>query len=282
MNTLRKMNLLLTALLVSMGAHAQTSPGAAEPAEYYVQGLQTFSPEHPHTLWYRQPAAYQWAGNAWMEYALPIGNGQLGACLMGGVKQDEIQFNEKTLWEGTPNDMAGTFDYGSYKNFGSVLVTDLSAQFGFNEARQVRDYVRYLDLQTGIGGVDYSSTDDLTHYERRYFASFPDRVVAVRYRATGRRQLDLLVSVKPGDDLNATPVSYSGAYATFGGKLKTVSHAACLRVVPAGADARMESTPDGIRVSGTREVLLVLAGGTDFDAAAPTLTSGTEDVSASR
>ena len=275
MNTLRKMNLLLTALLVSMGAHAQTSPGATEPAEYHVQGLQTFSPEHPHTLWYRQPAAYQWAGNAWMEYALPIGNGQLGACLMGGVKQDEIQFNEKTLWEGTPNDMAGTFDYGSYKNFGSVLVTDLSAQFGFNEARQVRDYVRYLDLQTGIGGVDYSSTDGLTHYERRYFASFPDRVVAVRYRATGRRQLDLLVSVKPGEDLNATPVSYSDAYATFGGKLKTVSHAACLRVVPAGADARMESTPDGIRVSGTREVLLVLAGGTDFDAAAPTLTSGT-------
>ena len=279
MNTLRKMNLLLTALLVSMGAQAQTSPGAAEPAEYHVQGLQTFSPEHPHTLWYRQPAAYQWAGNAWMEYALPIGNGQLGACLMGGVKQDEIQFNEKTLWEGTPNDMAGTFDYGSYKNFGSVLVTDLSGQFGFNEARQVRDYVRYLDLQTGIGGVDYSSTDGLTHYERRYFASFPDRVVAVRYRATGRRQLDLLVSVKPGDDLNATPVSYSGAYATFGGKLKTVSHAACLRVVPAGADARMESTPDGIRVSGTREVLLVLAGGTDFDAAAPTLTSGTEGLS---
>ncbi len=102
MNTLRKMNLLLTALLVSMGAHAQTSPGATEPAEYHVQGLRTFSPEHPHTLWYRQPAAYQWAGNAWMEYALPIGNGQLGACLMGGVMQDEIQFNEKTLWRERP------------------------------------------------------------------------------------------------------------------------------------------------------------------------------------
>lgn len=59
MNTLRKMNLLLTALLVSMGAHAQTSPGATGPAEYHVQGLRTFSPEHPHTLWYRQPISGQ-------------------------------------------------------------------------------------------------------------------------------------------------------------------------------------------------------------------------------
>ena len=63
-------------------------------------------------LWYRQPAG------AWEE-TLPIGNGQLGACLFGGVGCDEIQFNEKTLWTGGPSDMG---EYGFYRNFGSVLV----------------------------------------------------------------------------------------------------------------------------------------------------------------
>ena len=105
-----------------------------------------------------------------MEYALPIGNGQFGACLMGGVKQDEIQFNEKTLWEGTPHDMGNTNQYGSYKNFGSVLVRDLSGIFGTEQGSEVRDYVRYLDIQTGVGGVDFYSADLTTLFDRRYFA----------------------------------------------------------------------------------------------------------------
>ena len=253
--------------------------GDLELDEYRVQGATAFHPQHPLTLWYRQPAAYRWPGDAWMEYALPIGDGQFGACLMGGVKQDEIQFNEKTLWEGTPHDMGGTNEYGSYKNFGSVLVSDLSGQFGYKQGTEVRDYVRYLDLQAGIGGVNYASTDGLTRYERRYFASRPDRVVVARYRATGVRPLDLLVSVRPGEDINAGQVAYSATgYARFSGRLKTVSHAACLRVVPVGEGARMERSPQGIRVYGTREVLLVLGGGTDFDPSSPTLVSGTESL----
>lgn len=248
-----------------------------EMDEYRVQGLQEFHPEHPLTLWYRQPAVGAGAGDAWMEYSLPIGNGQFGACLMGGVKQDEIQFNEKTLWEGTPHDMGTTSQYGSYKNFGSVLVSDLTGQFGYRQGQQVRDYVRYLDLQMGIGGVDYASTDGLTHYQRRYFASHPDGVVVARYRATGSRMLDLLVAVRPGEDIHASEVAYtSDGYARFSGRMQTVSHAACLRVIPAGPDARMERTPQGIRVHDTREVLLVLGGGTDFDPASPTFTSATE------
>ncbi len=251
----------------------------AEMDEYRIGGLQAFHPEHPLTLWYQQPAGATGAADAWMEYSLPIGNGQFGACLMGGVKQDEIQFNEKTLWEGTPNDMGTTSTYGSYKNFGSVLISDMSGLFGYKAGQEVRDYVRYLDLHTGIGGVDYASTDGGTHYERRYFASRPDEVVVARYRAIGMRDLDILVAVKPGDDINAERVTYTpDGYARFGGKLKTVSHTACLRVIPASEQARMECSPQGIRVKGTHEVLLVLGGGTDFDPSAPTLVSATQEL----
>ena len=46
-------------------------------------------------LWYNQPA------QKWTE-ALPIGNGQLGAMIFGGVAEDNLQFNESTLWTGKP------------------------------------------------------------------------------------------------------------------------------------------------------------------------------------
>ncbi|ADY50882.1 Alpha-L-fucosidase [Pseudopedobacter saltans DSM 12145] len=48
-----------------------------------------------NVLWYKQPA------KEWTE-ALPIGNGKIGAMIFGGVAQDRIQFNEETLWTGSP------------------------------------------------------------------------------------------------------------------------------------------------------------------------------------
>src|ERR1700761_8156155 len=46
-------------------------------------------------LWYRQPA------QIWTE-ALPIGNGDLGAMIFGGVEEDHLQLNVSTFWTGQP------------------------------------------------------------------------------------------------------------------------------------------------------------------------------------
>ncbi|MBS1654515.1 MAG: glycoside hydrolase N-terminal domain-containing protein, partial [Bacteroidetes bacterium] len=48
-------------------------------------------------LWYQQPAV------KWTD-ALPIGNGRIGAMVLGGVNEDHIQFNEETLWTDGPRD----------------------------------------------------------------------------------------------------------------------------------------------------------------------------------
>ncbi|MBK6798483.1 MAG: glycoside hydrolase family 95 protein [Acidobacteria bacterium] len=48
-------------------------------------------------LWYRQPAA------EWNE-ALPVGNGRLGAMVMGGVTEEQIVLNDITLWSGGRQD----------------------------------------------------------------------------------------------------------------------------------------------------------------------------------
>lgn len=64
-----------------------------------------------------------------MEYALPLGNGQLGATIRGGIFKDEIQFNEKTLWQGSTGNGGGENNSRSwYQNFGSVMVTDMLLQ----------------------------------------------------------------------------------------------------------------------------------------------------------
>ena len=154
-----------------------------------------FTPKNPMTMWYDVPATATGVKNVWMEYSLPIGNGQLGGSLFGGLNKDEIQFNEKTLWTGKTSDMQGYGGgYGQYKNFGSIYVEDLSGVFLPGKDGEVKDYVRSLDLQEGIGRVVCSSAQYMTSYDRTYFVSNPDKVMVARYTATGKKKLHLLFS----------------------------------------------------------------------------------------
>jgi hypothetical protein len=71
----------------------------------------------------------------WQSGALPIGNGRLGAMLFADPYEERIQFNEQSLWGGVnnyDNALAGKPDsdfdtgmtgFGSYRNFGDVVVT---------------------------------------------------------------------------------------------------------------------------------------------------------------
>ncbi len=70
-------------------------------------------------LWYNQPSNNQgkasWLKESlittdkenpdkvWEDYALPIGNGVIGAMIFGGIEEERIQFNEKSVWDGGPN-----------------------------------------------------------------------------------------------------------------------------------------------------------------------------------
>ena len=227
--------------------------------EYEVQGLSHFTPQHPLTLWYDRPATLTGVANVWMEYSLPIGNGALGASLFGGVKTDEIQFNEKTVWTGGPNDMGS---YGKYLNFGNLYVKNLN-DVPFTNGKTVHDYVRFLDIEQGISGVNFTDGDG-TAYTRRYFSSQPDGVIAVRYTANGANKLHLLFSVKAGEETNAgTPTYTADGYGYFQGKLTTVSHHLRFKVVPVGGT--LIRSDKGLEVKDATEVLLVLCGGTTFD-----------------
>jgi alpha-L-fucosidase 2 len=256
--------LLLLTLCITAQVQAQNN------ADFHVTGTQNFTPEHPMTLWYDEPATVTGVENIWMEYSLPLGNGELGASLFGGISKDEIQFNEKTLCTGGPRDLGSC---GQYKNFGSLFVEDRSETIGYDEATGAKDYYRCLDIQDGIGRVHYTNADGSTTYDRTYLASHPDGVVAVRYTATGRDKLHLLVSMVPGEGINASSPSYSitskGAYyIIFSGKLTTVSYQARCRIVP--TDGQVTKTPQGFEVADASEVVLYLCAGTDFSSESDT------------
>ncbi len=168
---------------------------------------------NPLRLWYAKPAI-NW------EEALPIGNGRLGAMIFGDVTEDHIQFNEETLWTGSPHDYSheGAFNYlGQIREliwqgkqeeaenlaldkFMSVPLTQRKYQpFGdlwirFPSQGDVTNYHRELDLSSALCHTTYQV--GTTTYSREYLASVPDQTIAISLNASkkGAITFDLSLS----------------------------------------------------------------------------------------
>ena len=273
-NIIKRAHLLL-AIAASLLCATQPTSAQNKPTEkeYKVVGSSDFRPAEKLTLWYTQPATTAQVPNQWEEYSLPIGNGQFGASIFGGVKVDEIQFNEKSLWSGTSRDNKGYNDYGHYENFGSVVVENLCN--AISAEKQVANYHRELELTSATARVGYTSADNSTSYSREYIASNPDRVIAVRYTASQGGKLSLRFTMHSnvaGDDGHTTYDIYGGA--SFSGKLQTVSYNARMKVVAKGGQTECDGK--SITVRNADECLLIIGGGTDFDAYAEEYTSATD------
>mgnify|MGYP002766965967 FL=1 len=220
-----------------------------------------------YALWYNVPVAKTGVSDTWMEYALPLGNGQLGTTIRGGIYKDELQFNEKTLWQGsTGNGGSENDSRGWYQNFGSIMVTDMSGAFSFDtDEKPVKDYVRYLDIINGVGGVNYKSNDDATTYARRYFTSATDKVFVAHYEAKGIDKLNLKVAFKPDTQIGAGDVTYANGGASFSGGMTLISYNAAYKVL-ANEGATITTDNKGIHVQNADWVNVFLAAATNFDA----------------
>ena len=145
-------------------------------------------------LWYETPAA-KW------EEALPVGNGRLGAMVFGKYGEEIIQLNEETYWSGGPYStvVSGGANYlpeiqklifdgepvKAHKLFGRHLMgypveqqkyqSLANLHLFFKNHEEVTEYRRWLDLKTGITGVQYIA-DGVT-YRREVIASAPDQVI---------------------------------------------------------------------------------------------------------
>lgn len=203
----------------------------------------------PLRLWYDEPAA------EWMTSALPVGNGDMGAMFFGGVAHEQVQFNEKTLWSGSPDKR------GSYRNFGNIYMDFLTPD-------TCSDYRRELSLDEAVGRVSY--VIGTTRYEREYFASHADSVVVMRLSTPGSRgRLNLALRMVDGEGRQAMT---GGNMFLVSGQLDLLHYEAQAVVKAEGGTVRTE---DGrLMVSGADAVTVVLAAATDFDLSSPTYTSG--------
>ena len=228
---------------------------AVIPAEFSIAASSAAAPAEKLTVWYTQPATATGVANTWMEYSLPIGNGQFGGSLFGGVARDEILFNDKTLWSGGPN------EYGYYLPFGSVYIDDISGKFTTDDSKQVKNYYRDLNLATATGTVTYEDNDGVK-YTRQYIASNPDKAIVTKITASEAGKLSFHITMVSGKPTVNAKTTYANGYAQFTGKLQTVSYNATLKVIAKGGIT--SSGADGITIEEADEVLLVLVGSTDF------------------
>ena len=249
-----------------------------KPSEFCVGKKGTRPTDiHDFSLWYDIPATATGVSDTWMEYALPMGNGQLGATIRGGVMTDDIQFNEKTLWSGYATN-GSTVGQGYFQNFGSILVKDQSGTFSAvaSDNKAIENYSRYLDIIDGVAGVNFQSPDHQTTFRRRYFTSATDRVFVARYEAEGTEQMTLGISFAPDDKISAGSVTYQKesdgkAYATFRGKLQIVSYNTRFKVE---SDGNVSTNAEGISVNGATWVNIIMAAATDYDASKTGCVSG--------
>ena len=239
-------------------AQAQPQSGKHETSD--ITDITAYSPKNPNTLWYTTSPEMEDPedkGNSWMEYALPLGNGELG-CMVYGNLDETLQFNEKTLWSGQANVVGAASGKRTYMNFGWLSIENREATLRDEGAT---DYVRYLDIEEGIAGVEFKDANGVK-YTRKYLSSAPDQVIAGQYHSEGGT-MSLLFHLQPGVGINAGEVVYDGTTASFTGAM-TVKYAARLHVVPDAA-ATVTATKDGIQVDNATEVTFYLKGATNFN-----------------
>lgn len=213
---------------------------------------------HPYTqramrLVYNEPA------QVWMTHALPIGNGELGAMLMGGVLEDRIQFNEKTVWTGSPSIR------GAYQNLGYLTLR-------FRHLGTPTDYQRELDIDSALGKVSY--TIDGVRYEREYLASHPDGIIAIRLttpKHMGKISLSYQLEDSRSNVTNGQQREVNGLI-SFGGTLDLISYEAGVMADVCGGNTRIKDNT--LHIEHADEVVLYLTATTNYDINSPTYIKG--------
>ncbi|HTF65262.1 MAG TPA: glycoside hydrolase family 95 protein [Edaphobacter sp.] len=150
-------------------------------------------------IWFAQEAKH------WLE-ALPLGNGNQGAMIYGGVGNERLALSDSTAWSGAPGEhevnpqarehlgeirklifdrkyaeathASRNYLPGRGRNFGTNLpLPDLLIQFDSLPA-PITDYRRSLDLETAVAGVSFEA--DGRKHVREAFASHAHKVLVYR------------------------------------------------------------------------------------------------------
>jgi len=237
--------------------------------------------------------------SAYMQQALPMGNGRLGVMFSGGIDTEHLLINDITLWMNSKRGMdevsqSGT-RIGAYKNLETVRKAYRDGKYGTkadsmeslstkylssteplgnyapftdvlittgHDPTSARDYHRSLDARTGLGTVSYAIGSGT--FTREFFCSYPHDVAVARYTAEGAK---LNLTIKTTSKHKGAKVKAAGDQIILTGEASMVQdNIEFMQIVQVGAeDGHVKPQADGsIKVTGVSEVTIYLAGYCDY------------------
>lgn len=234
----------------------------------------------PLKLWYNRPA------NAFEE-SLPIGNGKLGALIYGGSDNDSIYLNDITLWTGKPVDpnegkdsskwipeiRKALFneDYKTadslqhyvqghnseyYQPLGRLNIKD-------NNPGKASNYYRQLSLDSSMVNLCY--TRNGVKYTREYFASHPDKMIAIKLSASQKNALNCdisLTSLIP-HKAKASPNQLTMTGHVTGNEEESIHYCAILKVN--NIDGQVIGTDSTLHLKDVSEATIYLVNETSYN-----------------
>ena len=229
----------------------------------------------PMVLQYDKPATF-------FEESLPIGNGKLGALIYGGTDDDVIYLNDITLWTGKPVDRnldadahqwipairEALFneDYALadslqlhvqgpnsqyYQPLGTLHIKDL----GLGE---IKNYCRTLNLDSAIVRDSYLRNGKLI--TREYFASNPDKLIAIRLQGDINCQIALTAQVPHQVKSTLGQLTMTG-HAT--GDPQESTHFCTMLSVK--TDGEMAASDSSLTITKAKEAIIYIVNETSFN-----------------
>jgi len=245
----------------------------------------------------------------WEQHALPIGNSFLGAMIYGSIKEERIQFNEKSLWDGGPN-VPGYTDPNKLSSWqhlqdirdlvlsgDTIQANQLSQQYltgnWSSESINFGNYQTFGDLiiNTGIDNSDYSnykrvlsldsallsiqfSVQD-TLFQREYFSSYPDQVFVAKFSANKVQSQNLEIYIETPHTHNITETE-SGFMLVGNIENNQMQIVANLEVRQSGGSVSFVGNK--LIVSDADQVVIIMACDTDYSLDYPSF-NGTNPIS---
>ena len=229
----------------------------------------------PMVLQYDKPATY-------FEESLPIGNGKLGALVYGGTDDNIIYLNDITLWTGKPVDRNIDADAHKwipairealfnedykladslqlhvqgpnsqyYQPLGTLHIKDL----GIGE---ITKYQRTLDIDSAIVRDSYKRNGKLI--TREYFASNPDKLIAIRLRGDINCQIALTAQVPHQVKSTLGQLTMTG-HAT--GNPQESTHFCTM--ISVKTDGEMAASDSSLTINKAKEAIIYIVNETSFN-----------------
>lgn len=251
-------------------------------------------------LKYNKPALMnQWDNSGFIEEewnkALPIGNGSLGGMVFGGVKTEQIQLNEETIWYGgkrdrnNPDALKNLNKIRQYLFDGNIKAAEdltslalyatpegqrhyeplgnLYIDFKIRDEEEVKDYERSLDIEKAVIRIKYSIGDAV--YTREIFTSSPDKVMVIKLSCNLPNNISFIGRLDRSKNYDKVEAFGNDAIimsGTTGGK-EGISFKAALKMVVKGG--KFSIIGNKLVVEEADTVTLFLAATTDFKEEAP-------------